>query len=283
MDTWCLVSGAWGDTLACYGNIIEYLNKNKLNKSNIIYYGLDEKIINFLKIQKRIDKIKSLSISSPSLYFEYAGMAACDFPLWMKVTGLDQQIPNLVPTHISRYYNIENPKLCHRDFEINLFQKNKNTSIFCLKYNPYIVFQPFSCHSCRFDAHWPYWMEALNWILDNTDLNIVLIGQLTSDFDLRFKFPWIEHPKLINLVGQIDNMIEILHIVKNSKYIITTSNSLSMFSIVFKKPALVVCNQIIKEKANYYYNWIKYDPNVVLDFSISLDDFMQQYLKFSSV
>jgi hypothetical protein len=272
-EIWTLVNGAWGDFFACYGNICKILEQRNLDKSNVIYYGLDPDIKTALKKQNNVDKVVSLDISNPELYFKYAGLAACDFSEWLRVTGLDQQFPEIIPTHISRYYNIENPTECNRIFQINIPDPLLDWSPFFNLYNPYIIVQPFSCHSCTFDKHWPFWMEALEWILENTNKKVVLIGQLMSRMDHRFKFPWIEHPNLLNLVDQTPSMMDVYHLMNKASYVITTSNSLSMYSIITNKPSLVVCNQIIKEMANYYYNWIHYKPNHVLDCNVSLAEF----------
>ena len=129
-DIWCLVNGAWGDALACYGNICHYLDEKGLEKANVVFYGLDPDVSDFLKCQDRINKVSSLVISEPELFFKYAGLAAGDFSAFMKLTGLDQSVPDLVPTHISRYYNIENPDLCHRNFQVKLPETQINWNQF---------------------------------------------------------------------------------------------------------------------------------------------------------
>lgn len=282
-DVWTLVNGAWGDFFACYGNICKLLQERNLEKTNVVYYGLDSDILRCIKIQDNVNKVINLEISDPDLYFKYAGLAASDFLAWTQVTGLDKKIPNLIPTHISRYYNIENPTECNRSFFLKLPVDKQKWEPFSVLYQPYIVVQPFSCHSCRFDKHWPYWVELIYWLLDNCDKRIVLIGQLTSKQDHRFKFPWIEHPNLINLVDQTESMLDVFEIVENSEYTITTSNSLSMYSIIKQKSALVICNQIIKQNAFYYYNWIHHKPNTVLDYTVSLAEFKDHFKFFDAV
>lgn len=281
-EIWCLVNGAWGDALACYGNICHLLDQRGLEKSNVVFYGLDPDIVSFLKCQDRIDKVYSLLISDPELYFKYAGLAAGDFPAFMKITGLNQKIPDLNPTHINRYYNIENPNLCHRVFSVKLPETNVNWQTFYDSNPNYLLFQPFSCHSCLFESHWNHWIDALRWVLDNHNFRVVLTGQLTSGSDHRFKFPWIDHPNLFNMVGQTESMFEVLRIMQGAKGVVTTSNALSMWSIATKIPALVVCNQIIKERAFYYYNWIHHEPNVVLESTSTLEDFKVNFKSFVS-
>lgn len=271
-ETWSLVVGSWGDAFACYGNICKMLKDTGAEKTNVVYFGLNKEVLEFLKIQKGIDKVRHLVISESFNFFEYAGMAAGNFPLWMRVTGLVDQIPDLKPTHISRYYNIEHPKECHRDFECVLPPCNVDWST-VLNGEDFILFQPFSCHSCSFDKHWPHWMDALKWSLDYFREKVVLVGQLLSPSDRTFRFPWIEHPNLINLVDQTHNMTDVLHLMGMSKFVVTTSNALSMWSIISNKPAFVCANQIIKERAEYYWHWIHHRPNLVLYPVADLQDF----------
>lgn len=279
-NIWTLVNGAWGDFFACYGNICKVLNQRNISKANVVYYGLDPDVLRCIKIQDNINQVINLEISEPDLYFKYAGLAAGDFHTWTKITGLDKKIPDLIPTHISRYYNIENPTECNRSFNLKLIEPTQSWEPFFSLYNSYIVVQPFSCHSCSFDKHWPYWVDAIYWLLDNCDKKIVLLGQLTSKIDHRFKFPWIEHPNLINLVDQTDSMFDVFKLVDRADCVISTSNALSMYSIITNKPSLVVCNQIIKENARYYYNWINHKPNKILDCDISLTEFKDSFKFF---
>lgn len=276
-EIWTFAQGGWGDIIASYGNTCKILDEKGLEKANVVFYGLDFDLVQFLKSQDRINKVSSLIISDPIVYFKYAVLASSDFPTFMEVTGLDKSVPNLLEAHINRFYNIENPTLCHRNFSMKLPEDHINWEIFYDQHPDYLIFQPFSCHSCKYDSHWPHWMAALEWVLENYNKKIILIGQLVSEFDARFKFPWISHENLLNMVGQTKNMFDVLRIMAGSQGVVTTSNCLSMWSILNNKPSMVICNQYIKEKSLYYYNWIHHNPNTVFDFELSLEDFKTNF------
>jgi hypothetical protein len=278
-EVWALVAGAWGDSIACYGHICRYAKEHGLEKVNVVYHGLHTEVIPFLKKQKYIGKVSVLALEEPVRteagldpigffnFFQSAELLSTNFAGWMRATGLDQQIPNLLPTHVSR----ELPTECYRDFE--LYLPDVKTDWTMLQ-QPYLLFQPYSCQSCPLHMHWEYWMEALDWVLENTTLGIVLIGNKTSEFDPNFRFPQVNNPRVINLVGQTESLLDVFHIMKGAEGVITTSNSLSMWSIVTKKPALVVCHKLIR--TSYFYQWINYPPNHVLNVAINLEDFKKE-------
>lgn len=275
-EIWTTIHGGWGDAICNYGNIRKALVDHQADLANVVFFGLDKELISFIKAQKQIGKVRHLEMSDNSQYWQFTTLAACDFQTYTKVTGLNEKYPEIIPTHIGNYYNIQNPTLCHRYFDPVLPDPKFDWQEI-LPNEPFILFQPFSCHSCTFDLHWPHWIEALEFVLNNYKHKVVLIGQLTSQFDRAFSFPWIEHPNLINIVGQTPNMIDVYHIMAKAAFVITTSNALSMWSVVSNKPALVVCNKAIANVAKYYYNWIQHEPNVVLECTSTLSEFCSSF------
>lgn len=275
MEIWALVAGAWGDSLACYGNICKYVKEHGLDQVNVVYHGLHPEIPTFLKQQKYIGRVSVLSLGEvrtekgldPAGYFNFfqsAELLATNFTGWMRATQLDQQLPGLLPTHVSREWPLEP----YRDFEIYLPGEPARIE------GPFLLFQPYSVQSCPYHMHWEYWMEALAWVLENLDLKVVLVGTPTSDFDTTFAFPTVEHPKLLNLVGKTKSLLDVLHIMGQAECLITTSNSLSMWSILTQKPSLVVCHKAIRQ--SYFYHWINCEPNHVLAAETSLEQFQQE-------
>lgn len=270
MET-ALVTGSWGDVLASYGKICKYLKENNKDSIDVVYFGLDLYICDFLNLQPNINEVKQLLISEPAVYFKYNHMAAHDFEQFMQVTEMNEQIPDLIPMNVNKSNLVENPTDCFREFSVTLLQVSNDLP------DHYVLFQPYSIRSCNYAEHWKYWMEALDYVLETSSIKVVLVGEIRSKFDVEFTFPFKEHPNLINLVGQTKSMMEVFNIAKNADQIITTSNCLSMFSAINKIPAIVVCNGLIEEKAQYYFNWINVGTNMVLDNKVSLEIFKQVY------
>jgi hypothetical protein len=275
-DLWTTAHGGWGDCIASYGNIRALLRDKNQNEANVIFFGMDATIVEFLKAQKNIGKVRHLRISDPSEYYDYSLMGILDFPLFTRMTGLHDLYPDLIPTHISHFYQSENQTLCNRDFDVVL-PPSKLCWDEILPQEPFLLLQPYSCYSCKLFEHWPFWFDAIKFVIENSNLKVVLVGELNSIYDTSFQFPWIEHPNLINLVGQTPSMIDVFHIMAKSKGLITTSNGLSIWSIPSNKPSLVVCNKVIHSTpVMYYYNWINHKPNTVMRVESSLSDFVSE-------
>lgn len=269
-NIWALAVGAWGDSICAYGNMCNLLKQKGLEKCNVVCFGLDKNICEFFKAQPNVDKVSFLDISIPSVIAKYIELANTNFEEWMKVTGLDQQLPEIHRTHISRDWHNNRPTECYRDFACELppcladFQG--------LLDEPFVLFQPYSTNSCSQENHWQHWGEALDWLTKTTNKNIIVVGEQGSA-----ELP-LHHPKVKNLMGQTKSMLDVYHIANKADWIVTTSNSLSIWSILKNIPATVICNKVIKFDTPYYYNWIKAGENTVLDQDASFEDFVSAML-----
>lgn len=267
------VSGGWGDALVAYGNVCKYLDEKSLEKADLIFYGTDLQIVKFLRDQNRIDKVSALEISDLEQYLKYAKLSKSNFAEFKKVTGLQDFMPELMSAHTFETW--------HKEVEIILPQQSSDLQSFFDVHKEYLVFNPYSCHSTLFQHHWIYWMLALEYVLEEHDIQVVLTGQLMSETDNRFKFPWIEHKNLTNMVGQTKSMFEVFDIVKQSRGVITTSGALSLFSEVFKKPSLVVCDQKIADDNPDKYKWILGNKNnTVYDSDLALFSFEKEFVSW---
>ncbi len=262
-ETWNLICGSWSDALVSYNNICKSLDEQNIEKTNIVYYGLDRELSKFIKKQNRVEKMSRLDISEPASFFKYAMLAKADFSEWMKITELDKHLPNLTSPNSYEF---------DKNVPMVLPDATTDMSAIISSHAPYILVQPFSCYSCTFDKHWPHWVEAVNWMLENIDGKIVMVGQLTSITDPTFKFPWIDHPKLVNLVGQTESMVDVFHLMAGANGLVSTSNSLAIWSLLTNKPALIVSNQIVNDR-KYFCEAINQEANTVVSSTIDLAAF----------
>jgi hypothetical protein len=278
MSIWTTAVGAWGDSLCAYGNICKLLADLGEEKANVVYFGLDQQICEFFKAQPNIDKVSWLKIEPPAVIGKYIQMANTDIPQWMEVTGLKEQLPELFPTHITSKYHKELSTECNRDFSCALPPCMGDWNEFLNKTGPFILLQPFSVQSCTYGDHWPYWKGAIDFMLESCPLPIVLAGEIPpKGSDAPDWFPFVEHKKVLNLIGQTRAMTDLLHIANRAQGIVTTCNALAYWAIIAKKPAVVTCNRIIKVRTPYYYNWLNY-WNVLLDHEATLDEFEQAFI-----
>lgn len=275
---WALAVGAWGDSICAHGNMCRLIEEIQCGKVNVVYFGLDGNVCDFFKAQPNVNKVSWLKIAIPLVINKYMRLASADFKEWMKVTELDTQLPDLIPTHISDHYEIHNPTDCFRDFSVNLPPMIGSWSN--LLKDPYILFQPYSVQSCEYAHHWPHWREALEWMMNHTDLKIVMAGELPpKDTEPPHWFPYVEK-QVINIVGQTNCMTDLLHIASGAKAIVSTNNALSIWSILKNIPSIICCTKIIKERSKYYYNWINHAPNQLVDWNADLKVFKEQFRSF---
>jgi hypothetical protein len=272
-NIWTTAVGAWGDSFCAYGNICKLLRDRGEEKANVVYFGLDQNVCEFFKAQPNIDKVSWLKIDAPTLAGKYIHMACADIPQWLEVTGLKEQLPDLIPTHVTIEDQQKRPTECYRDFDPVLPNSLGNWDEFLKDKSPYILFQPYSTQSCDYSGHWASWNQALAYVLEKTDKNVVIVGEMPETLREYYNLDLLEHPKATCIVGQTKSMLDVLHIANNASLIVTTSNALSCWSVLKKIPAVVMCNSIIKEGTPYYYNWIKQSPNVVLDHNATLEHF----------
>lgn len=275
MNTWYTTVGAWGDSLIAYGNICHQLRERGEEKANVVYFGLDQNVCEFLKAQPNVDKVSWLVIDHPEMIGKYIEMACRDVPQWLELTGLKEQLPDLVSTHVT--LNEQHEKTDHhRDFDPALPPPLGNWDEFLADKTPYVLFQPYSFQSCGYADHWPHWNAALQHVLEKTDKNVVIVGEMPdagNSTDGLKELYGLEHPRVTCIVGQTRTMLDVLHIANDASAIVTTSNALSCWAVLKKIPAVVACNRVIKSYTPYYYNWIKTAPSVVLDHDTTVEDF----------
>lgn len=273
MNTWTTLVGSWGDSLCSYGKICKLLKDRGEKKANVVYFGLDQNICELLKSQPNIDKVSWLKIDTPSVIGKYINMAVRDVPQWLEETGIKDQLPDIVPTHVTLKDQHQNYNDCYRDFDLLLPPSLGNWDEFLADKTPYILLQPYSTQSCSYEDHWQFWKQAMNYLVEKTDKNIVVVGEMPDTLKDIFDLELFENPKVTCIVGQTRSMLDVLHIANGASAIVTTSNALSCWSVIKKIPALVTCNKIIKEATPYYYNWIKSGKNIVLDHDANFESF----------
>lgn len=265
-EQWFTAVGAWGDSLCAYGQMHKHL---KGDKANVVVFSLDQNICRFFKAQPNVNRVEWLKIEPPPLFAKYAALAHDDFPRWVKETGLGDQLPELTPTH----FHAEP----YRDFDAALPPCMAEWEQFLEPSKPYVLFQPYSTQSCGYEGHWPHWMDALTALIDHDERDIVVVGEMTPDFEKWYDLDLMEHPKVRNLVGQTQSMIDVLHILNWADQYVGTCNALAYWSLIKKKPALVACNNIIKPATPYYYNWLNHGTVKLLDHDASLDALISSF------
>lgn len=267
--------GAWGDVLACYVNICHLMELLNLPKANILHYGFDQTIQDFFKIQENVQDVIHIK---PKSWKDYENIVAdantgdehwvakiCDLPVKQVILGnLNQYVISKKVTN--RKANCLVPKS-----EIDVPEKS-------------ILFNPYSFQSCSFQAHWRFMPELLNFLVRETDWHVVLTGQ-EKTYNINgeyWDFPLVvNHPRVTNLVGKTESMMEVLSVANECQGIISTSNCLALWSIITNKPAIILMNAKLTDPFVpghvYWKDWIESDPNQIVHYNQTFERFKEIY------
>lgn len=269
--------GAWGDSICAYGEICKLLKGSGEEKANVVFFGLDQNICEFFKAQPNIACVEWLKIEPPSLAPKYVRLAVTDPAQWYDVTGLKDQIPDLIYTHIQETPRHATPDACYRDFDCALPPCLGNWESFLAPKKPYLLFQPYSTQSCGYEDHWPHWQEALKYLVDHADQDIVVVGETPSDVAAVFDLDLLDHPRVTCLLGQTRSMVDVLHIASWADRMVTTCNALAYWSQLRNIPAVVAANRLIRPATPYYYHWLKHARNGMLEHDDDFDRFRSSF------
>jgi len=277
---WATVIGAWGDMLASYSYMSLFIKETNLKKFNVFYYGQDPTVKDFLEYQKNIKRVVHVAPKSTEEY--RAIIKESQFynsARWVS-NFIDINPDDIILTHLNAFHKIES--IFVREFECRVPGR-----IPCKVQDHTLLFQPYSFQGIPLYSHWNDIEKILTWLLEETDWNIILIGQdktrhWTGEVH---PFPFeMSHPRLKNLVGKTSSMNEVFKIADKCNGIITTSNCLSIWSIVSKKPAMVLINGLLHNPGNpslkFFRDWIDYSPNILLDFGTDLEGFQKKFKRF---
>lgn len=272
---WVLFNrGGWGDVFIDYAYVCQFKDK-----FNVLFYGYDEYIPKFLKLQDNIEEVRHITPKTPIEYNNALVMASMDEEgEWIEEIKDEANIKEITV--------ISSDRLNHTIRKINFKYPKKEFKV----ERPSLLFNPYSFQSVTHSDHAPLIPEILVWLVDQTDWNIILIGQekFYHSYLGEQSFPLNitdEHKNLQNLVGKTESMMDVFHIAKQCEGIITTSNCLSIWSILASKPALVLMNKLCTYTADrkvleFHRNWIDYKPNTMLNYDCNPQQFMETFRKW---
>lgn len=267
--------GAWGDVFACYARICLMMKEIGLNKANILYYGFDPYIKDFLEYQDNVEEVVHIKAESLEAYEKVIAMANAGDTSWTH--GLKNIHPNQVIAG-NLDHDLFSKMIFHRNFDYQIPPSNVPIPLHSVLFNPY------SFQSCSLRAHWPFMPNVLKFLLDETDWHVVLVGQeLTFNTNGEYwDFPLIvDHPETTNLVGKTKSMFEVLAVAEDCEAIISTSNCLSLWSVISDKSSIILMNSKLTEPFvighKYWKKWIETEPNKCVYYNQNFDQFRRVY------
>jgi hypothetical protein len=300
---WFLSLGNWGDMFAAAGNVLAHDEFRP--PARIVHYGLDPHIPLFLRSQPWVGEVYWQRPSCASEYRQVV-QALCERPpprhdFDLAAATIWPERRELRCTHVSL--------ACKRSPVINRWScpALPRDALQWAGGLPWdrqtlnILLHPYSLALTRREQHWPHWQPAIAWLLRQTPYRYYLTGVSPEgffEFDRltatrrgavggvsrrRFALPCgsrlklNDSPRLVNLSNQTASQLEVLALALRCDGIITTSNNLSMWSVMTGTPALVCLTSVLRRREDYFRRWIEHPPNVLLERSHSLAHFKRRF------
>ena len=241
---WGVVNGSWGDVIAG----LQFF-RDRIGRGNVIYYGDDPSIAEFLRCQSFIDEVifvaPSASVDPLEIHFSVWGnggrlsssileeLEPCGVPRDLLVgCGFDWNHPH--PTCIREPLSL--PEEVERWAQTQVGDRGK----------PTYLLMPYSFHSTRKEDHWPHWYEFMQTLFAASDAQFILAGQAWSGK------PFEKHVNVKNLIGQTPTMMHVMALARFCRATITTSNGLGLWCGSQTLPAIVIANQECSDDTQYF-------------------------------
>lgn len=254
---WATAVSAWGDTFVACGRIQELISRTGQEQIGVLYYGKHSHIADYLRFQPWCREVRWRAPSSHEALVRAADyQCAADFPVAApEIVGL-APTESIWPTHIR--YQGERVAEVHpyRDGLLPRAAWEWATAIRSTLPPQTYFLHPWSFQSAALEHHWPHWRDFVYWLPRSTNATFILTGY-GYDPDL-----FEAHPRLINLVGETKHMHEVLALACLCRGVISTCNSVALWSAVRRLNAFVLNNRAIPNRQNQFYRFIAAGENV---------------------
>ncbi len=279
--------GNWGDMFAALGNIEAHPSASGF--VNVIHYGPDPDIEHFIAAQTNVFAVRHEAARSD--YREVVS-ALCDRPMTgeryrnalRRATPSDVAIHDVIPTHVNVEYRQQPVNRwggatipAFIPAQLKRFGPRLAQRAATLRF----LLNPFSLATTPLAQHWPHWELAVRWLLRETPHEFVIVGRTDVVGDARLG--WVAAAageRVINLVNQTRSMLEVLALAQSCDGIITTSNSLSMWTVMQGIPGLIALNRVMDDPEYYFRRWIEEARNTIVGHRSDLRQFQGAFVGF---
>lgn len=268
--------GAWGDVLIDLG-----IFKGKLGRGNLILATLQKDVKEFCEYQPFIDKVYEINLkdqedflaiyhsicecarSIPDTFLQRlrdrAGVSAQEEVFR---TSLDWAVRDS-----KKVYHYEGLKIPRKYWEeafrlYNDFPLGKS-----------LLIQLYSINSSPLEDHWDKWGEAISYILNFTDYNVIIVGK-------GWKYICQESPRVINLLDKTSSMITVFALANMVDKVLTTANSLSHFCKIQNLDMMLVGNKPLKNKESYFRKFLEVDNLPYIEYNDNIETFIGENFKW---
>lgn len=268
---WAVVAGAWGDVFCCVGKIKKMLADKEIPTIGVIYFGRDAKIIGWLGAQPWCREVYALLMEDKKEMALWYGRISQSLPHH----GIEA-IHELIGKRGIRFGGqIAFTQLCLAAHEEPEYWTGavlpKEAHEWAKENAPagkFLILNPFSIASNTFKQHWPHWIEATHWLLQNVNLPVVLVSENPIECP--------DHPWLVNLTGKSRTMMDVLALAELSAGIVTTGNNLGIYGPICGKEAVVVLAQTCPKGA-FYHRWYEHPSISLVEFEEPFADFQRAF------
>ena len=279
-DYWTFIFGKWGDAIGYYGHLHDAAQEMGLEKVNIVYFGFFPEIVEFLKDQKYVGDAVVMQPNDFQTFKQVArNVRSTNIQEWLPNFGLDfiDQTKVLPTVHLDEMFiktgklhrvkvRIPEKQLSSWGSIINSFSNGRKV-IMVNPYSDLLVSLNYELNQVA-SYHWDYWLDFVYWLMDEK-IPMVLTG-MKNHLLLE-----VRGENILNLVGKTPTMVDVYAIAKNCKGIISTTNSLPMFSLLENIPALIIKNKNI---SGYFDAYIAEKNNEIVPVNYSLEQVKNKFL-----
>jgi hypothetical protein len=282
-DEWILVFGAWGDALAQIGHARTRAREAHKPVGAVVYW-FDETLSDFVAAQPDFARVWHVLPPSPPHYQaihdrwfdgrDRLRPAAEWMPDILEGTGIEAGQVDMLPV-LADDGKEATPPVFHGaslPAEARAWAADRVGAILGGHARPLILLHPLSVTSTPESDGWPHW-EAARTYLKRAEATFVLTGQKPVP-------GWDDlGPRLVDLSGRTPSMSHVFALAELCDGLICTSNSLSMFSVVADRPAVVCCNRAISWEPDYLFSrWLKRPPNHLVLWDQDVSHFRAAFL-----
>lgn len=266
---WATVAGAWGDVFCCLGTVRAMMQTKEIERIGIIYYGKDEKIAAWLKVQPWVREVIAViepDVDEMTRVFGY--LCQCKSrhgrKMWEEILG---------KRGVRITGDIAYTQLCLAEPREPEYwtgavlpdASNEWADGIAAKIGgDFLLLNPLSIASNKIEDHWHAWNHAIDWLTKNVTCKLALVGEQY--------IPWPEHERIINLSGQSKTMCDVLALAERSKGVITTSNNLAHYTTIAQIPAVVICARTCSPDT-FYHRWNRHPLIALIDHETHFKEF----------
>ena len=232
-DKWGIVIGNYGDVICELG-----IFQDRFKEGNLIYYGHQPYMYEFLSAQDFIHKLKVIYPETPgaiglAMRLLWSG-SAHHRGVELVLRGTDILPSQIIDCSIN-YDVFDNWDDVPVAKNLKIPEEAKLWATEATKHikRPWYVVQPYSINTNNINMHWPFWGSYLAWLLEDRSKTFLMCGtQWDSSI---FK----NMNRVVNLVDKTPTICHMFALAQLADGVITTSNSLAHFCAAQNIPTLV--------------------------------------------